>query len=77
MPYKQGIPTRYNVARIIRMIKPESLNNLLITWANAYSKKSNVAHSDEKINRIRSVFAIDGKEIKGVKAPIGRLTFML
>ncbi|SET65576.1 ISAs1 family transposase [Thorsellia anophelis] len=73
MPYKQGIPTRHNVARIIRMIKPESLNNLLITWANAYSKKSDVAHSDEEINRIRSVFAIDGKEIKGVKARTGEV----
>ena len=36
------------------MIKPESLNNLLITWANAYSKKSNVAHSDEEINTNKS-----------------------
>lgn len=73
MPYKQGIPTRHNVARIIRMIKPESLNHLLLAWANAYSKKSNVEHSDEEIKRIRSVFAIDGKEIKGVKARTGEV----
>ncbi|WP_093316684.1 transposase family protein [Thorsellia anophelis] len=40
MPYKQGIPTRHNVARIIRMIKPKSLNMLLITWAQAYANQS-------------------------------------
>ncbi|MFC0180785.1 hypothetical protein [Thorsellia kenyensis] len=40
------------------MVKFESLNNL---WTNAYSIKSNVEHSDEEINGIRSVLAIDGK----------------
>ncbi|MFC0179531.1 transposase family protein [Thorsellia kenyensis] len=29
-PYANGIPTRHNIARIIRLIKPESLNELLI-----------------------------------------------
>lgn len=73
MPYKNGIPTRHNVARIIRMIKPESLNELLISWAEAYTSKSKNDPKKEELDKKRAVFAIDGKEVKGVKACTGKV----
>ncbi|MFC0179874.1 transposase family protein [Thorsellia kenyensis] len=39
-PYTNGLPTRHNIARIIRLIKPKLLNELLINWTRSYQSES-------------------------------------
>ncbi len=34
LPYKNGIPTRHNIARIMRTVVPETLLSAMVGWGN-------------------------------------------
>ncbi len=55
LPYKSGIPTRHNIARIIRSTVPETLVKAMVDWVNILRKRTD-----------NPLLAFDGKEIKGV-----------
>lgn len=54
LPYKNGIPTRHNIARIIRTIVPETLLGALVTWVNEHREQEG-----------KTILAIDGKMVNG------------
>lgn len=54
LPFENGIPTRHNIARIMRTILPETLLDALVEWVNRQRKQEG-----------KSILAIDGKEING------------
>lgn len=86
-PYANGIPTRHNIARIIRLIKPESLNELLVNWAKSYqsdmleeeqqstdNKNNNDSNSSENtFVNLKKIIAIDGKDVRGLQAHTGEV----
>ena len=57
LPYENGIPTRHNIAAIMRTIVPETLLSALIGWVNLHRE-----------NNGTSIISIDGKVVKGAKA---------
>ncbi|WP_340677772.1 ISAs1 family transposase [Paraglaciecola sp.] len=56
LPYEAGVPTRHNIAKIVRAIVPDTLLGALVDWAN-------VRRSTEG----QPLIAVDGKDIRGVE----------
>ncbi|WP_345890660.1 ISAs1 family transposase [Vibrio crassostreae] len=56
-PYENGLPTRHNIAAIMRAIVPETLLEAMVGWVNL--------HRDR---HAQSIISVDGKALKGAKA---------
>ncbi|WP_340678852.1 ISAs1 family transposase [Paraglaciecola sp.] len=56
LPYESGIPTRHNIAKIVRAIVPETLLGALVDWANV-----------RRATEGQPLIAVDGKDIRGVQ----------
>ena len=57
LPYENGLPTRHNIAAIMKTIVPESLLEVMVAWVNIHRK-----------NKGLDIISIDGKVLKGAKA---------
>ena len=57
LPYENGIPTRHNIAAIMRAIVPETLLDTMVGWVN-----------EHRINSELPIISVDGKVLKGAKA---------
>jgi hypothetical protein len=56
LPYKSGVPTRHNIAKIVRAIVPATLLGALVDWANV-----------RRTTDGQPLIAVDGKDIRGVE----------
>ncbi len=57
LPYKNGIPTRHTIARIMRTVIPETLLSAMVGWVNIRRERNGAP-----------IISVDGKVIKGAKA---------
>ena len=56
LPYENGIPTRHNIAKIVRAVVPDSFVGALVKWANV-----------RRTRHGKPLIALDGKDIRGVE----------
>ena len=56
-PYENGLPTRHNIAAIMRAIVPETLLEAMVGWVNL--------HRDR---HAQPIISVDRKALKGAKA---------
>jgi predicted transposase YbfD/YdcC len=56
LPYENGIPTRHNIAKIIRAVVPETFIDALVQWANV-----------RRTTQGKPLIAVDGKDVRGVQ----------
>lgn len=56
LPYENGIPTRHNIAKIVRAVVPETFVSALVKWANV-----------RRTTEGKPLIAVDGKDIRGVQ----------
>lgn len=57
LPYENGIPTRHNIAAIMRAVVPETLLEAMVGWVNERRENNNAP-----------IISVDGKVLKGAKA---------
>lgn len=57
LPYENGLPTRHNIAKIMRTIVPETLLEAMVGWVNLHRENNGFP-----------IISVDGKVIKGAKA---------
>ncbi|WP_342607368.1 ISAs1 family transposase [Vibrio tritonius] len=57
LPYENGIPTRHNIAAIMKTIVPETLLEAMVGWVN-----------EHRLNNNSPIISMDGKVLKGAKA---------
>lgn len=56
-PYKNSLPTRHNIAAIMRSVVPETLLEAMVGWVNLHREKN-----------AQPIISVDGKVLKGAKA---------
>lgn len=56
-PYENGLPTRHNIAAIMRAVVPETLLEAMVGWVNLHREK-----------HAQPIISVDGKVLKGAKA---------
>ncbi|EDK26254.1 hypothetical protein VSWAT3_08833 [Vibrionales bacterium SWAT-3] len=56
-PYENGLPTRHNIAAIMRSVVPETLLEAMVGWVNLHREK-----------HAQPIISVDGKVLKGAKA---------
>ncbi|AYC05445.1 Mobile element protein [Vibrio cholerae] len=57
LPYDNGLPTRHNIAAIMRTVVPETLLEAMVGWVNLHREK-----------HAQPIISVDGKVLKGAKA---------
>ncbi|MFC0179492.1 ISAs1 family transposase [Thorsellia kenyensis] len=78
------MPNRQNIAIIIRLIKPESLIELLVNWAKSYQSDAPEEQQQSTDNKdsssskntfvnLKNIIAIDGKDVRALQAHSGEV----
>lgn len=57
LPYENGIPTRHNIAAIMRAVVPETLLDAMVGWVN-----------ERRESKGSPIISVDGKVLKGAKS---------
>ena len=56
-PYENGLPTRHNIAAIMKAVVPETLLEAMVGWVNLHRESC-----------AQPIISVDGKVLKGAKA---------